>query len=196
MLGLSSSHVSAIALGVAFAGSLLPSSIALAGQCGDPWVTAAVTKYLHRAPSGPSAPECNNNLYRGGKWKNRQDLDAAVEAYWSTHPYPKQATTAAPVPKVQPQPQLHTAPPQSVFQNGGGIMSNGGANVVGSHGSGVVSQGGGNAISNNGSSVKPGNRSGVVSQGGGNVVSQGGGNIMGNSGGNLVGSGGASLQHK
>jgi hypothetical protein len=195
---LTSSRVRVVALCVAVAGSLVASNIAVAGQCSDPWVTQAVTKYLHRAPSGPSAPECNTQLYRNGHWKSQKDLDAAVDAYWATHPYPAQARTAPPAHVApQPKPQIQTAP-QSVFQNqnGAGIMTNSSGNVIGPHGSGVVSQGGGNAISNNGSAVKPGNRNGVVSQGGGNVVSQGGGNIMGNSGGNLVGSGGASLQHK
>lgn len=88
-------RVGAMMFGVTTAFWLLAMGSAMAGQCNDPWVTQAVTKYLHRPPASPSAPECNINLYRNGHWNNYGELDAAVDAYWSTHAYPGAAPAAA-----------------------------------------------------------------------------------------------------
>ena len=85
-----------LAAGVAV--SVVGAAPAMAGQCGDPWVTQAVTQVLRRAPASASAPECNIYLYQGargikGQWGSYSELLSSVGVYWSMHSYP---TSAAP----------------------------------------------------------------------------------------------------
>lgn len=94
------SRIAATLLVPASAMGLMASGTASAGQCGDPWVTQAVTEVLRRPPPSNNAPECNIKLYNNGHWSNYKELRLAVGTYWSLHSYPSAA--APPVATLAP----------------------------------------------------------------------------------------------
>ena len=136
-------------------------TVAVAGQCNDPWVTQAVTTYLHRAPASSQAVECNVKLYRNGHWASRDELFAAVDAYWSTHSLPASQPVVAPYRRQPNGPQIATHRDQygRLVDSSGRVVAHDGGTMIGQDGASIQRRGGN-----------------VVSQGGGNVVSQGGGN--------------------
>ena len=194
----------------AAAASFFAASSAQAGACASPWVTSGVIKAMGRAPSGPSAPECNMSLYNAyiqfgpGGALTQPAVEAGIAAYWRSHPQPSQIQQLNQFQSAAP------AQPAGVYINGQTYSvsqlqsmqarASNGATVylIAGRTYNVVSTGAGNYAASI-ASLPPGTivatgAGNVVSTGAGNVVAQGAGNILGNSGAGILGNSAAGVQ--